>query len=132
MKKSILALLAALFLSACAAEINTAHISKMESFMGRPEKDVIMAFGVPDKTYQLDNRTKVIAYRTERFYSDNSGFGFSTCAGSFPGRFGYSGCIDPIPSRTRTYATICELSFNIVGGKAVGWFQNGNSCPRIR
>lgn len=128
------ALVACVLLAACATEINTKHIARMESFIGRPEKEVIMEWGVPDKTYQLDNRTKVISYRQTSYYNDGgSGFGVSTCAGSFPGSgIGYGGCIDPLPRPTRTYEYSCEYSFNIVEGKAVGWFQNGNSCPRIR
>lgn len=122
----------ALLLGACATQVDTQHISRMESNIGRSEKDIVMSWGVPDKTYQLDARTKVITYRKMSYFSDNGGFGFSTCAGSYPGRFGYSTCVDPFPTQTRTYTRSCELSFNIVGGKAVGWFQNGNSCPRIR
>lgn len=134
MKKFILSIFAVLLLAACATEINTKHISRMESFIGQSEKQVIMSWGVPDKTYALDNKTKVITYRDTDYYNDGgSGFGMSTCAGSFPGRgIGYGGCIDPIPRPTRTYERTCEYSFNIVEGKAVGWFQNGNSCPRIK
>lgn len=128
-----IALISPLLLSACAAKVDTAHIAKMDSFIGSSEKQIIQAWGVPDKSYTIDRRTKVISYRKQTFYNDGgSGFGMTTCAGSVGRGIGYSGCIDPWSRPSRTYSYVCDMNFNIVGGKATSWFQNGNGCPRIQ
>ncbi len=110
-------------LAACAGGTSR-NVDKMNSFIGQPEEAVIKSWGVPDKTYQLDNGVKIIAYAeiSDRYDSPTS----SVCIGTFPGNFGYSSCMGGPSRRVRMS---CERSFHIKKGTVIDWSQHGNNCP---
>lgn len=120
-----------LALAGCATPVDTAHITRMDGFIGKPEREVIYAWGAPDKAYPLDGKTKVISYvrGTRRIIRDHSSF--QTCAGGLSPSLGYTNCFGGFPS-AETVTYYCEYSFQVERGRVTGWFQNGNDCPRIK
>lgn len=111
-------------LSACMAT-RESSINKMNSYLGKTEQEVIAGWGVPDKTYQMDDGTDVIAYREEREQYDPPSS--TVCMGSYPGAFGYSVCGGG--GSTRRVKRTCEYSFYLQRGIVVKWDQHGNNCP---
>jgi hypothetical protein len=131
MRVKALILTSLVALAACAATIDTAHIARMDSFIGKPERELIYAWGTPDKSYALDGKTKVVSYArgTQRIIRDHASF--STCAGGLSPSFGYTNCFGGFPS-AETVTYYCEYSFQVERGRITGWFQNGNDCPRVK
>jgi hypothetical protein len=120
-----------LALSACATAIDTAHIARMNGFIGRSEREVIDAWGVPDKSYQTDTGEKFLTYVRGTQQLVGEGLSLSTCTGNGVGSLGYGGCFGGFPpARTVTY--YCDFTFDIARGRVKEWFQQGNDCPRIR
>jgi len=127
MKKFLhLMLIAPLLLSLAACAVTREKsMERMNSFVGQTEAAVIDSWGVPDKTYEMSDKTKVIAYREEREHYDSPGS--TVCLGSYPGPFGYSMCGGGGPKRIKKLA--CEYSFHLKGGVVTEWSQHGNNCP---
>lgn len=119
-----LALPLILALAACAVT-REQSIEKMNSYVGKTDQEVIKGWGVPDKSYTLDDGTEVIAYREVREKYD--GPTSTLCMGSYPGAFGYSVCGGG--GRTRQVKLICEYSFYFKNGRVTRWDQHGNNCP---
>jgi hypothetical protein len=111
-------------LSACAVS-REQSINKMNGYLGKTEKDVIAGWGVPDKTYKMDDGTEVIAYREERERYDPPTS--TVCMGSYPGAFGYTLCGGG--GRSRSVKLTCEYTFYLQRGVVVKWDQHGNNCP---
>ncbi|MEZ0261201.1 MAG: hypothetical protein ACAH80_09335 [Alphaproteobacteria bacterium] len=120
--RNIIAVFTVLLLASCAT--GPSYKEKTAGWKGATEKELVTAWGVPDKTYQLDNRTKMLAYvkRRKVFYP---GSGFNTCFGSRAG-VGYVGnCFGGYPEReTRD----CETTFMITNGRVTNTGFKGNAC----
>ncbi len=115
-------------LAACATSVNTAYITQMNGYTGLTERELIDEMGTPDKSYSLDNYTKVVTYVQTHAYRSSGGF--DVCMGGFNSPFGYSACQGASPGRYIN--EYCEVNFNIFHGKVDGWSQKGNDCPRIK
>jgi hypothetical protein len=131
MRRSFFAGLCFLVLAGCATPVDNAYIARMNGLVGQSERDLISAWGVPDKTYQLDNGTRVLTYARGSTRLIGSGFSTSACAGGAWPSLGYNSCLGGFPEmQSVTY--YCDYSFNVSRGRVQGWFQNGNDCPRIQ
>lgn len=121
--RNILAMFAVLLLVACAA--GPTYKEKTAGWQGATEKELVTAWGVPDKTYQVDNRTRMLAYVKRRHVSyPNSGF--HTCFGSRAG-VGYVGnCFGGYPETHETRD--CETTFMVTNGKVTNVGYKGNAC----
>jgi len=124
MRLRFICLLAAMLLAACTTTEN--YEAQMNRWMGASEHDVVMAFGPPDKAYQLDRHTKLISY-TKQDVAAFGGSGFSTCVGS---GFGYGrgfggGCYGP-PAQVHVLS--CESVFTLTDGKVTRLGHKGNDC----
>jgi len=119
------------FLTACAAQVDTVYLTRMNGMIGRSEGELIEAWGVPDKNYVMDDHTKVVTYTRTNDYMTAGGFGTSGCVGSVPGTgIGYSTCIGVPPSRLQRY--YCDVTFEIAQGRIRRWGQEGNDCPVVK
>ena len=113
-----------LTLSACTTTKD--YEAQLDRWIGVPERDLIMAYGPPDKQYQLDRSTKMISYVKTDTAVYNSGF--STCVGSgFGGGYnaGFCGCYGP-PEQAHTLT--CETIFTLHNGTVARWGHKGNNC----
>jgi len=128
MRKTVFAFLFLLGLAGCATPIDQEHIAHMNSYIGKTDSDLIVAWGTPDKTYKSDSGAKILTWR--RGQQVVTGGGFSTCTGTAGGGTLFTQCMNPFPPEATTY--YCEFSFNITGGRVKGWFENGNNCPRVK
>lgn len=111
-----------LLLGACASSPD--YKTRMSRWIGVTEKELVTSWGIPDKQYDVDRKTRMLAYYDHR--SVNYGSGFSTCIGGVSGRFGYGNCIGGLPPQTETY--YCETTFMLVAGRVTKWGNKGNGC----
>lgn len=108
-------------LSACTNTQN--YEAQLNYWLGRSEQDLLMAWGVPDKQYQMDAQRKMISY-VKRDIAVNQSASFSTCVGTF-GNPMFGGC-SGIPTSVSTYS--CETTFIITRGRVERWGHEGNDC----
>lgn len=130
---SILATICILFVGACAAgQIDDVHLARMSGMIGLTEKELIDGWGVPDRQYVMDDRTKIATYTKSTDYAAaEGGFGVSSCIGTASPGIAYGTCLGA-PSSTRMRHYFCDLNFKIVRGRIASWSQQGNDCPRIQ
>ena len=120
--RNIIAMLALLLVTACASDGH--YEAQMNRWIGASERDLVTTWGVPDKTYQVDRDSKMLAYISNR--NVNYPGTLSTCIGGFDRRFGYNNCIGGIPPSNEFYS--CETTFMVVGGRVTRWGHKGSSC----
>ena len=108
----------------CSCETPGEYSAKMSRWVGASERDLVTAWGVPDKQYQVDARTKTLAYVDTR--NVNYPGTFNTCVGGFGGRFSYNNCVGGMPPSSEYYT--CETTFMIVNGLVTKWGNKGNGC----
>lgn len=97
----------------------------LETWLGKTENEMIMGWGIPDRQYQLDKRTKVVSYvDEERVIYPSSGF--STCFGVSGNNALLSNCRDNAPQRIQTNS--CETIFVVTDGRISRWGHKGSNC----
>jgi hypothetical protein len=121
MLRFIWGIIAVLSLSACASAEK--YRATLDSWIGRSEREMLMTFGIPDRTYQVDAKTKMVSYiaRDTAYYPGS----FSTCFGA-AGPYSAFGCGHPFPSRIETY--YCETIFTLEDNRISRWGHKGNNC----
>ncbi|HYD18306.1 MAG TPA: hypothetical protein VEF76_07500 [Patescibacteria group bacterium] len=117
-----LALLAVILLTACTSPAERA--AKLDRWVGTSERELVTSWGVPDKTYDLDRRTRMLSYVDVRNY--NYGTSFGTCMGGWSGRVGYNNCVGGMPPTRETH--YCETTFMVVNGRVTKWGLKGSGC----
>ena len=123
--RKIIAALFGLSLSLLAACTTTENYDKqLDQFVGKSEKELVMTWGVPDKTYQLDASTKMVSYVAHQnvYYPGT----VSTCFGTVGRNTVFSNCAGGFPPTEETFH--CETIFTIVGGHVTRWGHKGNNC----
>lgn len=119
----VLALCCLLLVSACAGS-SKEYVERMNRWIGASEKELVSTWGVPDKSYQVDSKTLMLAYVDRKNVSYPGTF--STCVGGWGGRFGYNNCIGGVPPTNETY--VCETTFMLVSGRVTKWGTKGGGC----
>lgn len=119
----ILTLLAVLLLCACASQKK--YEAMLDTWIGKSERELVETWGIPDKQYQLDAGTRMLAY-VKRRTATYPGSSVSSCYGNIAGRAVASTCIGGLPPETRTFH--CETTFSLVDGRVARWGTSGNDC----
>jgi hypothetical protein len=115
---------ACLFLTACASATTEKYESSLNTWIGRPVTTLVSSWGVPDKQFQVNDSTRLLAYVrsdvmtypgvpptcTTRF---STGMATTDCLGGFP------------PEVQKMY---CETTFTVVREKIASWKHRGNNC----
>ena len=111
-------------LAACAEHSEKAYEAQLESWMGKSEKELVMAWGIPDKQYQLDPDTRMLSFvaRNTVYYPGT----FSACVGGASSNFGLTNCYGGFPPSAQTYH--CETIFTLHNGRVAKWGHRGNDC----
>ena len=110
-------------LSACETTEN--YEAKLNPWIGKSEKELVMSWGIPDKQYQLDPATKMISYvRHQTIVYPGT---VSPCIANV-GRNGtvVGSCGPDFPPEAESY--YCETIFTIVQGRVSHWGHKGNDC----
>jgi hypothetical protein len=111
-----------LMLSACTS---TEHYEAgLDPWLGKSEKELVMGWGVPDKQYHLDPRTKMISYISYDTITYPSGM--TTCFGMAGTHMLMDNCAGPFPRTAESF--YCETIFTITGGRVTRWGHKGNNC----
>lgn len=118
----LFAALFALLLSACTSSAE--YAAMMDGWLGKSEKELVTAWGVPDKQYDVDKETRMLAYVESRNVSYPGTF--STCLGGAGRHVGYNNCIGSVPPSSESY--YCETTFMLVQGRVTKWGTKGNGC----
>jgi hypothetical protein len=110
------------FLSACTT--TEAYDAKLNGWIGKSEKELVMGWGIPDKQYQLDANTKMISYVSHQtvVYPGS----FEPCVAAVDRRGVLTSCPPQIPPSAETYH--CETIFTIQNGHVARWGHKGNNC----
>lgn len=112
-----LVLIAVLVVASCADPAAVArHEAAMNAYVGQSELDLVHKLGVPSRSYDVDGR-RFLAY-SRRSIDVWPGMSF----GGF-GPFGYGGGVPP-----QVVQWACDTTFELVGGRVIGWQQRGNNC----
>lgn len=115
-------LIVSLLLTGCAT---TAKYEQMlESWIGAPEKELIYAWGVPVRSYSVDNNLKFLTFRDDRtLYIPG---GPSTSYTKF---YGNSMTTTTYGNNApTTLGLTCETTFGIRYGLVVSYRYEGNNC----
>lgn len=120
--KSLIALAFIVFLSACTSSAE--YAAMMDGWIGKTERELVTAWGVPDKIYDVDKDTRMLAYVESRQVSYPGTF--STCLGGRGGHFGYHNCVGSVPPGSESY--YCETTFLLAQGRVSKWGTKGNGC----
>jgi hypothetical protein len=110
-------------LSACTTTEN--YEKRLDQYIGKSEKELVMTWGVPDKTYQLDASTKMLSYvNHQTVYYPGS---IDTCVGMVGRNTVFNNCAGAgFPPTTETFH--CETIFTIANGRVARWGHKGNNC----
>jgi hypothetical protein len=105
-------IIAAATLAGC--QIGPSRQEVLASMVGRPESDVIRAFGAPSKVIEA-NGHRFIAY-------EDTGVGYVPSAPFSPFGYGYYYPVAFPVVRT------CETTLEINAGRVTSWTLRGNAC----
>lgn len=113
-------------LGACAYP-NPAHVAALDAMVGKSEQDVVQAYGVPSRSYDL-NGHRYLAYTHSRLVTIPGTPGFGPWGGPYWGGWGgwggggWGGFPPEIAQRD------CETTFDLVGHVVKTWTLRGNAC----
>ena len=119
------ALLPLALLAACSSLPDRTAV--LNSLVGQPETEVVRRFGVPSRTFETGGHN-YLAY-AEQLSQRIDGGPFFFGGGFYGGGFGYGpgfgyGAAFP----TEIVPRVCETTFDVSGGRVVGWALRGNAC----
>jgi hypothetical protein len=120
----ILAAVLSFSIVSCTPRTENRYEAHLENWVGKSERELVTVWGIPDKQYQMDAHTRMLAYVSRNTYFQEPA-GFSTCLGGYRSHFGISNCYGGYPS-VRTSS--CETIFTIRKGRVVKWGHRGNDC----
>ena len=131
--KKILFLLLCLGLFGCASTAK--YEAKLNNWIGASENSLVASWGVPDKTYNLDNGKKAIEYAHKETVQ-TGGYIYTmpqtTYQSGMIGNKPYSGTSTTSVTETmpvQKYKLSCKTSFIINNsGKVESWHHEGNNC----
>ena len=119
-----------LMLGCVSSTASVDYDAALQSWVGQSERDLVLKWGIPDRDYQLDKSTRLIAYKKNRqvYYPGT----YSTCGGGGFGRrrggvhFDPMGCMPGSPPYAENLS--CETTFTIIKGTITTWQRKGNDC----
>ncbi len=111
-----------LFIQGCAT---TAKFeSKLNSWVGYSERDLIESWGPPNNVYQVDSNQKIISYNKSMDVAlPNFGKTYQT---SFVGNTAYTTSYGTDSPGSVNFS--CKVSFTIENGMIIAWRHEGNYC----
>lgn len=112
-----LTIVAGMMLAGC--ETGPSRQQVLASMVGRPESDVIRAFGAPQRMIEA-NGHRFIAY-------EDTGVGYVPTAPFSPFGFGY-GYGYGYGAVALPVVRSCETTLEINGGRVTSWTLRGNAC----
>jgi len=125
---AFLALAASLF--GC-TEVRENYETELGQWIGRSERDLFLHFGPPTKLFEVDNRTRIAQYQTER----DAIVPGATIPRSVVGKNGERRTLW-LDSPDRVVTKRCDLQFILNGrkqrAKVANWKYKGNDCFRLR
>ncbi len=135
------ALAAALLMSGCATSAK--FTTKMDAFVGQSERALIMAYGVPQGSYQLQDGSKALQYTqssnivipgatTMQPVTTHTTGNVTLNQGTLPSAGNYtqqSTTYVPTQGPATNIALACSITFTVDSGGIVRqWSANGNHC----
>ncbi|MBP7216333.1 MAG: hypothetical protein KBA46_03505 [Candidatus Omnitrophica bacterium] len=132
MKKSIFLMLC---LGLCGCATTAKYEAKLDTWIGASEDALVASWGVPDKTYNLNNGKKAIEFIHKNIL-ETGGYTYTTPQRTYhSGKIGdetYSGTSTTYVRETepvRKHRLYCATSFIInSNGSVESWRHEGNNC----
>lgn len=118
------AIIALFLVTACETATTENYDALLGSWVGQPERELLMSWGIPDRQYNIDANTKLIAYKSHHqvYYPGT----YPQCYGGGRGRF--RDCSAGVPPVVQYLS--CETTFTSVSGRITRWQHAGNDCVR--
>lgn len=124
-----------LCLGICGCATTAQYEKKLNTFIGTSEDNLIASWGVPDKTYTLQDGKKAVEF-VHKYSSQSGGYLYTTPQTTYysgtKGDKAYSGTATTyVTERTpvQKYKSFCKTSFIIdTDGKVKSWHHEGNNC----
>ncbi len=126
MMRKFLSLGALALLAGCAYP-SKQHIDSLNAVVGKPETDLVRAYGVPNRTYDT-NGHRFLAYSESHIdeYGGDPGFGFGYGGWGGYGYGGGWGGFGGFPPEI--VQEQCTTTFELTGGVVRSWNLKGNDC----
>ena len=129
----VIALLLCVGLCGCASTAK--YEAKLNNWIGASENSLVASWGVPNKTYNLDNGKKAVEYAHKNTVQ-TGGYTYTTPQTTYQsGMIGdktYSGTSTTYVTETmpvKNYKLFCKTSFIINNsGTVESWHHEGNDC----
>ena len=127
--RNIFLVFASILISSCASDFwdyetdQDRFESKLNSFSGQTEEQVVSRLGIPTNSYQTGN-TKILTY----FY--DYGSTYSTTNNNWARNVCQHQYCPPVPYQERTVQNrwFCEVTYRFNADSMVQWSYRGNSC----
>ena len=97
----------------------------LDQWIGRSEKELVSAWGIPDKQYDASRRTRMLAYVRGEIVT-YPGTPPNCHLQSVDRVNAYSYCSEGLPPVIQTLR--CETTFTIEKGIIRSWSHRGNNC----
>lgn len=124
-----------LCLGLCGCATTAKYEAKLNTWMGASEDSLIAAWGVPDKTYQMNSGKKAVEFMRKNTVQAG-GYAYTVPQTTYQtgtiGNQTYSGTSTTYVTETapvQKYKFSCKTSFIINNsGKVESWHHEGNDC----
>ena len=120
----ILFLFAGLFLAACQTATVANYDAQLDTWIGRPVDVLVSSWGVPDKQYDADRNTRLVAYirNSQVIYPSSCSMSFGVIGSGY----GVNKCVGGYAPQGQSLR--CETTFTVVKGKITDVRHRGNDC----
>ena len=129
MKRPLLAIFAALSLSACATR--EGFVARQTALVGHSEAELVATLGVPARTYDVEGR-RFLQYEDRRLASYGGAYPYGAFGYGFGRRgfgtglgLGFGGGYPLVETRG------CDTTFELHSGRVVGFGARGNACVAV-
>ncbi len=118
----------------CGCASTAKYEANLNKLIGVSEDSLVASWGIPNKTYNLDNGKKALEYVHKDTFQ-TGGYTYTTPQTSYrSGRIGnktYSGTSTTYVTGTmpvEKHKFFCKTSFMLNNGKVESWHHEGNNC----
>ena len=124
-------LIAGGLLAGCETATPQKYEARLERWVGSNVDDLVLAWGPPDGSFQLEDGRTVIGYKKSEVTSPGSDASLGIGGWSGGGRFGTGiGTSFPLggSSLSRVETRVCETRFIVADRVVKAWSWEGNNC----
>lgn len=112
-----------LILTSCATMTTEKYDALLNSWLNRPEVDLVSSWGAPDNVYEVSSKKFISYYSQHNNYIPRTTYRYQPF---FAGGWPYYDPIDDVSYQV--ISRICKTTFTIEQGKITHWTHQGDGC----